>query len=241
MNRFFWQKDYFVKIDALQYECSVCQGNVVPVKNSNFHSTKYYKSPYVASFEECNYVMAVLLKCAHCGKEYMLLADVTENVWEDVEIKELNEIASIPETHICPKFIYPSVHIIRCKLPVPKPIRQCLELSFSLYYTDLQMCATYLRKTIEAVLTHQKLSHESLKCKIDKVENKWLKSLLTGIKDLGNTSTHANYNSKKITRADVLDAYEILEEIMDEYYYHSKYKAQKKAEALTQKFKPNKK
>ena len=236
MNRNFWQKECFGKIDTLQYECSVCHGNVVPITAYDFHSSKCYKSFNPAPFDECNYITAVLLKCSNCGKEYLLLADVTENVWADVKIKELEEVISVPETQIVPKFIYPSVHIIRCERPVPKRIRQYLESSFSLYYVDIQMCAAYLRKTIEAVLTHQKLSQDSLIHKINHVENKWIKSLLIGIKDLGNTGIHANYYSKKITRADVLDGYEILEEILDEYYYHSKDNKVLKAQRLSQKF-----
>lgn len=94
----------------------------------------------------------------------------------------------------------------------------CLRASFGLYWFDASACANKIRTSVE-ILKHAMGVSQLEKRPSFKEINELLESLL----DIGNNGSHTT--GKDITQADLLDAYDVLNSILYEYYgEHEKYK-----------------
>lgn len=237
MNRAFWKNRFFRTEDPLHYPCPFCNQGIYKLiggKKVQKMEEIYQNDPPIES------LASVILKCTHCNYPIAMIANYTQMMVEEhdeisgeVEYKDIRLVE--------PKFIYPPLPIIRCDYHLPTQVKKQLELSFSLFYYDLDACAAALRKTIEVILTDVGLTNTSLHNKIESIENEWIKSLFEGLKGMGNAGTHGNYVERTIVIDDILDGYELLESILDEYYYKKREVLENKAENLKDKFpNPNK-
>ncbi len=96
----------------------------------------------------------------------------------------------------------------------------CLRTSFGLYWFDESACANKIRTSVE-ILKHAIGATQLEKRPSFKEINKLLESLL----EIGNNGSHTT--GKDITQADLLDAYDVLNSILYEYYgEHDKYKVE---------------
>lgn len=94
----------------------------------------------------------------------------------------------------------------------------CLRKSFSLYWFDESACANKIRTTVEL------LKNIIGKTQLKKVPSYTeISELLESLLPIGNNGAHTT--GKDITQNDLLDAYDILNSILYEYYgEHDKYK-----------------
>lgn len=148
-----------------------------------------------------------------------------------------------------PHSIFPAPHIIEAPENCPATIRELLEQSFSLYWGDLEACASKLRSSLEALLTHigvpdvnsairEKQSRLPLYRRIEIFEkdSEQLGQHLMALKWLGNAGAHG----KQIRRGDVLDAMELLEHALSELLERRSFRLSQLAARLTEKHGPKK-
>ena len=179
-----------------------------------------------------------------------MIAEVTA----DVEIEDVTsdgEKTFLYQTFIKPIVFYPPLHIIPCEPPVPLKIRIQLEQSFTLFFYAPDVCANSLRKIIELILTDLKVPQKDKKGKpyklhdrIEKLKerNKRHGDYFEAVKWLGNEGSHKNHRKNNISKTDILDAYELLEILLNKYYYSKQQEetCKHKSERLTSKFKTHK-
>ncbi|OJX33374.1 MAG: hypothetical protein BGO86_04560 [Chryseobacterium sp. 36-9] len=128
-----------------------------------------------------------------------------------------------------PKFFLPNLRMfdIRNK-NIPKEIRNQVDSAFSQYFLDETICANKIRTAIELILDHLKAPKRKLnkskklvrlRTLHDRIENyKKTKpqvcKLLLALKIIGNEGSHTSI----VKNEDILDAFEILEQILDDLF-----------------------
>tara|TARA_B100000315_G_C14298370_1_gene460672 strand:- start:209 stop:610 length:402 start_codon:yes stop_codon:yes gene_type:complete len=102
-----------------------------------------------------------------------------------------------------------------------------IEKSFSLFFSDAPSAANHIRIALEDLLTHLKIKRYkskenkrtflALHSRIELLPAKYkhLQDLFFAVKWLGNAGSHSD---RVVTMDDVLDAYEIMEEILQDLF-----------------------
>lgn len=137
--------------------------------------------------------------------------------------------------------------IIRVCVECPEDVDAQLKRSFPLYWIDRRACANAVRITVEILLTergvpetttdrHGKPVRINLHHRIEKfrAKNQAAAELLLAIKMLGNVGSHGD----DVTMDDLLDAYEILDHVIDAIYSTRAIRAATLASGLTARLSP---
>jgi hypothetical protein len=178
-----------------------------------------------------DYIFSGIFVCKNkdCKSVISILGDASK----DIDAGYTDENGEHVERYInqyTPKFFYPYLKIIPISKKVRKEVREQLELSFSHFFNDLGSCANRIRTSIEYILDDLKapkrfldsqkkikrftnLHHRIEKYK-SKTKNKKVANLLFAIKIIGNEGSHAG----NITLINILDAYELIEIVLDYTY-----------------------
>jgi hypothetical protein len=174
--------------------------------------------------EFSSYCYLVILKCNNpscfeyvvsCGVGYMEEFFNIEN--DDISYSEVFQ----------PEYFYPPINIFTIPQQCPEHVAKEIRSSFKLFFADPPASANYVRKAVDAILTSKKVKRFAVTSKGKKIavnlherivefeKNKPdIAKKLFAIKWLGNEGSHTD----KITKNDVLYAYEILESVIDELY-----------------------
>ena len=103
-----------------------------------------------------------------------------------------------------------------------------IEKSFSLFFCDAPSAANHVRVALENLLTHLKIKRFEIRRKrrtflalhrrIELLPSKFkhLQDLFFAVKWLGNAGSHSE---KVVSKDDVLDAYEIMDEILQDLFF----------------------
>jgi hypothetical protein len=151
--------------------------------------------------------------------------------------------------------IDPAVDIFNISAEIPEDIQDSLEESFSLFWGHPSSAGNEIRKALEILMDEMKIKNKgtnkkgeeyplNLHARIEefgRIENGKYSGLamkLLAIKWAGNAGSHED----ALTREDVLDAYEVLEYVLEEIFVRPMYlsKIIKTRERLDKAFKPQK-
>lgn len=143
-----------------------------------------------------------------------------------------------------PKAFYPAVPIFRIPENCPQAIVEELTASFSLYWSDIGSSANRLRRATEAFLTKQKIPKTTLgrnrkrirlnlQTRIEKYSTKdnITSDYLLAVKWLGNEASH--HGVADVSRNDLLDAFQIFEQVILRTYVKAELNLRRKAKAIT--------
>lgn len=195
-----------------------------------------------------------------CNKDIRTGYELPNGEWEERYI-----------TYYEPKFFYPNLRLFKIPKEIPKVIKEQIDFSFSHFFNDLSACANRIRTTIEVILDeigasnyhmpidrsrcpirnstcslhssstrrkkkkfrnlHQRIEYLSRK------KNKKLGTLLLANKIIGNEGSHNGL----VKIEDILDAYEILEEILNILFIKPNLKIENLAIEITTLKKPRSK
>jgi len=239
VNRKFWLEPFF-KNNFPNLNCPRCGiGILRPVDNSfqyweSADSREFGRKHLIEnrqSFDENTmlgmdasvYRYSVLLKCnnsnclehlASCGSGHVI--DEYDSTLGDTVFYD----------SFAPEYFYPPIHIFPIPKECPEQVAEEIISSFKLFFSDPSASANYVRKATDSILTEKGIKRYSIsKGKRKRInlhdrivlfqsrEPESAKKLFA-IKWLGNEGSHAD----TITKNDVLDAYEILESILDDLY-----------------------
>lgn len=150
------------------------------------------------------------------------------------------------------KYTDPQINIIKILDSVPKTINNALRKSFSLFWSHPSSAGNEIRKVIELIMDEKEVKtmvadkkgkehrmdlHQRIEefGKIEKGKYLGESSKLLGIKWLGNAGSH---KGELIEKEDILDAYDVLEHVLDEIFIREKRveDAKIKAAKLNKKF-----
>jgi Domain of unknown function (DUF4145) len=144
----------------------------------------------------------------------------------EFEGKNYNDL-KMCDFRLTPEYFYPSLDIFPIPSTCPESVAKEIKLSFQLFFCSPAASGNHIRKSIENILTDKgvkrfgvsKKNHKrtpiNLNCRINiyKSKNSSVADHMLAIKWIGNEGSHG-----ELSRDDVLDAYDILEFILDELY-----------------------
>jgi hypothetical protein len=141
-----------------------------------------------------------------------------------------------------PRAVSPAPLPFRLDPRVPKDIAELVRITASAIWGDLDQAANKLRHIIELLLTHERVGrkrrtekgklrsltlHDRIELYGERFEDR--ANLLLAIKWLGNEGSHPKGD---LTRADLLDAFAILERILDDVFVGTEATIRERARAI---------
>jgi Domain of unknown function (DUF4145) len=148
-----------------------------------------------------------------------------------------------------PVACHPMPPIIVIPEHCPELVRKQLQCAFAIFWRAEESCAGRIRVALDYLLDHLKIQRKK---KTDKGKFHTLDlhgrilllkkthpveaDLLMGIKFLGNAGSHGQAGNPTVSRADLLDAFEMLENVLDEFINYRSKKLRDKARNLMHRF-----
>lgn len=177
------------------------------------------------------YTFSAIFKCSNNSCE--------ENFSSCGQGKVIEEINDLPEgiTYIEllePEYFFPHLEIFPIPVNCPKSVAEEIRSSFRLFFCDSSASANHIRKAVENILTDKGIKrfkgrervsitlHQRIR--LYETKDKDIAEQLFAIKWLGNAGSHSGL----LFKDDVLDAYEILETVLDDLYVGHKKSIKKK-------------
>lgn len=201
-----------------------------------------YDDNSILGMELAKYRYSALLKCNKCSECVSSCGsgEALEDYYPD-----LNDTVLL--NYFSPKYFYPAIDIFPVHEKCPQKIKSQIKESFKLFFADPPAAANYVRKAIDEILTNKKVKRFVINKNKKRVTinlhdrivafekiNFGVAQKLFAIKWLGNEGSHTD----KITKNDVLDAYEILEFVVDDLYVGYKKSIEKKILKINKTKKP---
>lgn len=173
----------------------------------------------------------MILQCARssCGETVAVAGEV----WLDQEVTDENELEWVKTYK--PYYMRPAPPLIEIPRKTPAEVVKELKLSFELYWTDYNVCASRLRTSLERMMDHFEVAKTriqkdkdpnkpgkrrvlDLAARIDKFAKKIgtveHSETLHALRTIGNLGTH----SSKVTQAAMLDAYQLYEMALQDLF-----------------------
>jgi hypothetical protein len=230
IDRELWKDHHFSVQSPPRWSCPRCRRGTLVLKKESLHYE--LNADGEAEMREFNSYaehadvshFSCLFKCgnAACGEPVVVLGQVFAHCDEDRQ--ELFHFFH-------PRFLFPSIDIFPIDRRCPDVIADQLQAAFSLFFCNPPAAMSHVRKAVEALCTELGIPRTEVK----KGKREWislhrrintllraksglanLADRLLAIKWLGNEGSH----SGKIDQDDVLDAFELFEDVIDRQYGH---------------------
>lgn len=253
MNRELWKNKTFTNKTPINFHCPKCNVGILKLQRKEQKIT-----PNGVSMEEQNYPFGIehifngILVCDNedCKEVVSISGKLLKNISLEKELPN----GDWSEEYISqyePMFFFPNLKIINLPKEVPKKVSEQINLSFSHYFNDLSSCANRIRNSVELILndlqapkwkkdkTGKKIIFKALHSRIEHFKNKKknISELLLALKIIGNEGSHIG----KINNDDILDAYEILEQVIEIAYIKNNKKVSELANQIVLNKKPRSK
>ncbi len=234
---------------APAWPCPTCNKGTLALKTKSviFDETVDSKQEHDEDYwsPECtDYVFTAWLKCGHpsCGQEVAVSGNGGVEQWQVMGPDDEPEI--VYNDYFTPKFLSPTPDIFDLPRKCPDVVKSHLRAGFKLFFCDQSAAANRIRVALENLLDHltvprrrknqnNKLSNLSLHERIELFIKREpsLGGQLMALKWLGNTASH----EADVSRDDLLDAFEILQHILEELIGHRSARVAELARKLTKK------
>lgn len=250
MNREIWKNRHFNHDNPKNYPCPTCK---IGVLNLNGILTKI--TPRGKDMEYYNYdqgiehVFSGILQCknADCKELISISGQCLKDIVYGKELPD-GQLVEDRFSQYYPKYFFPNLKIFDLPEEIPSNVLEQINLSFSNYFDDLSSCANRIRNSIELILDdlnapkwkrtkagkihkfkvlHQRIEHYGLK-------NKNISNHLLALKIIGNEGSHTG----EVKSDDILDAYEILEQLIEFAYIKKAKRIAKLANEIVERNKP---
>ncbi|MER8734242.1 DUF4145 domain-containing protein [Mesorhizobium sp. M1227] len=218
MDRLLWREKY-PEDSYPAFPCPKCRNGLLKrVKNRTVTIWEPSDEPLIASgkftsFFACPFgfckTIAVMSGRASSGPYYYPDQDGEEQMGE--------------ETNFYPLSMMPGPRVIAIHQKTPKAVREQIEKSFNLLWTDAGSCINKLRISVEEIVAHAGIARETPEGRFIPLHNRlvdWEKrgfghhDTMLALKDIGNDGSH----EVGLTLADCIDAFDILETALEDIY-----------------------
>lgn len=203
--------------------CTVGSLKLVPksllIKETVRSLSDYRHENWEPDWIEANY--SALLKCLQCDEHVFTLGKT-----KAVEAYD-DEYGWCLESALKPLFFQPSIQIIPVHDECPDNVKTELISASSLFWSDVSASANRIRTALELILTHKKIKktqstrsgkrrvlslHERIE--LFKSKNSQLAETMLAVKWLGNAGSHTG----SLNSNNVLDAFELLDHVIEELF-----------------------
>lgn len=248
MDRKIYKRAFTIK-HLPEWTCPTCQKGVLQQVKGAFYNEESTLSKDAHGHEAwepewITFNYSNTLKCSnsHCGE---IVINVGEGFVDwDVIQGENGYPEQVYTEYFRPKYFQPYLKLFIITDNIPDEVRDEIEQSFSLFFSNPDSSLNHIRISLENLLTYLKVKKYtnrdgkrfpiSLHKRIDLVPNKHdhIKDLFLAVKWLGNAGSHS---SKKVSKDDVMDAYEIMDAILSELFQNKKEYAKKLSKQINKK------
>ena len=222
----------FNKGKGADWICPTCKKGVLRIVNGSFQTFELRNSREAHDHEAwdpdwINYTYSCMLQCSNDQCKENVSSSGTGGVDLEVIFGKDGEPEQSWEDYFRPKYFEPPLSIIDIPADCPAPVSEAMQESFRLFFCSPPAASNNVRAAIEALLTelgvkryivkNSKRQFLNLHTRIGLLDEKYgdLKELLFAIKWLGNAGSHAD---SSVTLDDVMDAYELIEQVLQELY-----------------------
>lgn len=239
----------FKRENTPDWYCPRCKKGLLRFVEGQFHAGERKHSKDAHDHEAWDpdwieYVYTGLLRCTNenCG-EYVANTG-TGGVGIDFEMGDDGEPEQTWGDYFRPKYFEPPLHLIDLPGGCPKSVSEPLSESFRLFFSSPPAASNNVRIALEALLTelgvkrfntkNGKRIFLNLHSRISLLPEKYseLADLLIAVKWLGNAGSHAD---SPVTIDDVMDAYELIDHVLQELYTQKAKKAKALAKLINKK------
>jgi Domain of unknown function (DUF4145) len=227
------------------WPCNACSNGNLQIKEGSFlHEARTSSSAENdPDWEPTStaYVYSCILKCnnSHCAE--VVANTGSGSIGFDIGIADHGEIQELYD-YFEPKFFHPALEFIKFPVACPAQVEKSIRDSFALVFSSPSAAANHVRASIESLIAelgvpqfvltqngHRKFVN--LNQRIEELRTKYpeVEQLLLAIKWLGNAGSHS---TDGLTLDDVMDAYEITEQLLHEIYDTKPAKVREIADAV---------
>lgn len=250
MDRKLWERKCFTHDDGINYPCPQCSSRLDFIHHRTEVTTSGIELEELGYPYGIEHIFSSILKCSSCSK-VISVGGLCEKDYQDGQESPTGEYELKYVTFYFPKFFYPNLRMIPLSSEISTEVREQIDLSFSCFFSDLSSAANRIRNAIELILddvkapkfkiTRRNTRHffKSLHNRIEnfKKQKKIFSELLLAIKFIGNEGSHIG----NIELEDILDAYQILDEIIEIAYVKNRKKTHQIAKEINSLKKPRSK
>ena len=250
IDRSLW-KIPFQENRAPDWPCPRCGVGLLRLIEGSFKCAELADSRQITKREDLdpvsiNYSYSAMFECNNEACKECVSSCGRGNVIEDYTYDEDGHPDLDYSTVFTPEYFHPSLIILSIPLECPTEVAEEITSSFKLFFCDPAASANHVRKCIENILTDKgvkrfrmssgKRRFVGLHQRITLYQSGQpdVTERLLAIKWLGNEGSHAG----EITRDDVLDAYEILETVIDDLYVGYGKSVKKKVAVINKRKRP---
>jgi hypothetical protein len=225
-----WRAEFHVK-QRLSWPCPACSASplrLVPdsLRDGETSESKMFHDHPGWEPEGIDGRFVALMDCAHCGNVVGVagIYRIVDDRHYDEDVGESGDY----EKYYRPTFFTESPRIIDLPDATPEDVVGELLASFRLFWCDAFGCTNRLRSAVEQLLTEQKIARTyidkdkhkrkpiPLHGRIERYQKKQpqIARRLMAAKWIGNAGSHGN----PVTAEDALDAYELMDWVLDALY-----------------------
>ncbi|MES9859890.1 MAG: DUF4145 domain-containing protein [Candidatus Thiodiazotropha sp. LLP2] len=220
------------KTGISNFPCPTCGKGRLQIIKGKFHYEETKSSKKAHSHEAWDpdwikFIYSCLLECSDAGCKDVVSSNgkgsVSEYYGYDHDGSPINDY----EEYFIPEYFVPHLKIFQLPSATPEEVIEEVYKSFCLFFTDPSSAANHIRISLEHLLTHLKIkryitnnekrSYLALHKRIELLPRKYdhIRDLFFAIKWLGNAGSHS---AKSISADDVLDSYELMDELLAEIF-----------------------
>ena|SRR3990167_1357936 len=245
-------KATFSKQEVPAWTCPICRKGTLKLledsltsRETSLSASQHAHDAWWPDFIQ--YVYSCMFQCSTC-KDWIASSGVG-GVSLEIEIDHHGEPDQVWSDYFRPRFFEPPLAVIDLPLECPETVSAPIVESFRLFFCSPASAANHVRIALEELLTElgvrrfivkrSKRQLLSLHSRIGMLDAKYshLRDLFLAIKWLGNAGSHAQV---EVTNDDVLDAYELVNHVLEELYAHKTKKVKAIAKRVNKKKGPTK-
>ncbi len=242
-------KSTFGKVGLTTFHCPNCGKGRLKVQQGTFsqHETKSSRRSHgheAFDFDWVEFVFSCILECTNSNCKDVVATTGSGGVEQYYTSDEHGDYSVDYDDFFRPKFFYPHLKIFEPPAKTPESVSSEINISFSLVFSDPSSSANHIRIALENLLTELRIKRFNnsngkrrflnLHQRIDLLPTKYdhVKDLFYAVKWLGNAGSHSHQD---LAFDDVLDAYEIISQILEEIYDDRKKKVASLAKTINKK------
>ncbi|MCX5827628.1 MAG: DUF4145 domain-containing protein [Deltaproteobacteria bacterium] len=215
-----------------RWVCPTCGKGTLNVNEDTFYSFETSGSRKERGRKDrdpflIEYVYSCLLVCLNDGCRDVVVNSGEGSVDVDFDYDDNGRQEQNLVDFFRPKYFHPHLKLFLLPKGTPKDVVDEINQSFELFFCNPPSSSNHVRIALENLLTYMKVKRYetknrkkiflNLNKRIDLIPEKYqsLKDSCRAIKWLGNAGSHS---AKKITLDDVMDAYEIMDEVLSKLF-----------------------
>ncbi|MBK8444285.1 MAG: DUF4145 domain-containing protein [Sphingobacteriales bacterium] len=230
METTIWTQRFFDEDSKFEWPCPNCNSNSLFLKKEKLFNEETAKSKLMRQqsddweIEWIELVFGGQLNCKNCGEVVFFTGVGNPEHNGYVDETDFGSPIEQYKNSFTPTFFEPHLKIFVLPDNCPKDLKEEVENSFKLFWSDLLSCANKIRVSLEIlmnefgvkrfVLANGKRKPIFLHKRIEAFPNQVVKDYLLAIKWIGNTGSHIG----DLQIIDILDAYRLLEFSLKKLY-----------------------